>query len=315
MTGRTVVDRTGWGVIRSAVVLGLIAAGGVALSCSSKDPLLQSRDSGSDTPAAGTGGSGTASGGAGASGGIGGRLATGGTTGLGGRGGAVAGGGAPPTASGGAGGDAAAGGRGGVTGSGGQVSGTGGHDIAPVMCGINLCALGSQCCKACDGSMVCAGSCAAVACPADAGADASDGAPVVCAGITCGADEFCCGPPSCGTCRSILSGANCAPLCPALDGGADGGSIACGNGSCGPLEACVHPSRGGACTMPDAGVCPSGTTLQGGCCWPPDAPKCVAIDRACNGPTLTCACFSKDPCGVGCGSSAITGRDLACAGA
>jgi len=48
MTDQTVVDRTRWGVIRSAVALGLIVAGSVALSCSSKDPLLQSRDSGSN---------------------------------------------------------------------------------------------------------------------------------------------------------------------------------------------------------------------------------------------------------------------------
>ena len=194
----------------------------------------------------------------------------------------------------------------------GQVSGTGGHDIAPVMCGTGYCQLGLQCCHGCDGSTTCAASCAGFVCPADAGADASDGAPVICAGVTCGADEFCCGPPSCGTCRSIYSGANCGSLCPALDGGADAGWIPCGVGSCGPLEACVHPSQGGTCTMPDGGVCPTGTTVQNGCCLPPDAPKCVTIDQACNGPTVTCACFSKDPCGVDCGGAFITGHDVLC---
>lgn len=317
MIRRSGADQTRWGAIRRGVALGLMVAGGVALGCSSKDPLLQTRDAAADRPATGTGGAGTASGGAGASAsggaGAGGWLATGGAMGPGGRGGAAAstGGSGGATASGGAG----AGGGGGMGGIIGQVSGTGGHDIAPVMCGATFCQLGSQCCKTCDGGMTCAASCSTLVCPADAGADTSDGAPVVCAGVTCGADELCCGPPSCGTCRSIFSGANCAPLCPALDGGADSGSIACGTGSCGPLEACVHPPRGGSCTMPDAGMCPSGTVLQGGCCWPPDAPKCVPIDRACNGPTVTCACFSKDPCGAGCGSALITGHDVACAGA
>src|SRR4051812_13686922 len=121
MTRRMGVDQKVRELIRTAVALGLIVAGGVALSCSSKDPLLQSRDAGSDTPSSGTGGSGPATGGAGASasGGIGGRLATGGEAG-----------GMPPSASGGA----AAGGHGGMAGSNQQVSGTGGHDIAPVMC-------------------------------------------------------------------------------------------------------------------------------------------------------------------------------------
>ena len=304
------VDRTGGRVIRSGVALGLIVAGAVALGCSSKDS-QQTRDAGGDRPMTGTGGSGTASGGAGA--GAGGALASGGMLGSGGGGSAGGGGGSGgATPSGGGGGRAADGGHGGMAGTNGQVNGTGGHEIGPALCGDTTCALGSQCCKACDGSMTCAGSCAAVVCPADAGADASDGPPVVCAGVTCGADQFCCGPPSCGACRSIFSGANCASLCPALDGGADAGSIACGTGSCGPLEACVHPAQGGTCTMPDAGVCPPGTTVRNGCCLPPDAPKCVAIDRACNGPTLTCACFSKDPCGIDCGGAFITGHDVVC---
>ena len=145
-------------------------------------------------------------------------------------------------------------------------------------------------------------------------AGAGGSAPVQCAGQTCGTDEACCGPSSCGVCKNKFEGGLCPPLCPALDAGVDApaGSIACGSGSCGPLEACVHPPGGGTCLMPDAGACPSGTSVQGGCCLPPDNPRCVSLDQACSGPTVTCACFSRDPCGGGCASAAITGRDIAC---
>jgi hypothetical protein len=289
--------------------MGLLVGAVAAESCSSKDQLLQTRDAGGDLPSAGAGGATATGGGTGASatGGAAGHLASGGRAGPGGYGGAGTGGAAT--------GGAATGGRGGMAGAGAQVGGTGGQEIAPVPCGLSMCAFGLRCCVGCDGSMTCAGACTGIVCPTDAGADA--GPPVSCGGRTCGTDELCCGPPSCGTCTNMLSGAHCPSVCGALDGGADAaaGWIPCGAGSCGPLEACVHPPRGGTCTMPDAGVCPVGTTVQGGCCLPPDDPKCVTIDRACDGPTVTCACFSKDPCGAGCGSASITGRDVACAGA
>jgi len=45
---------------------------------------------------------------------------------------------------------------------------------------------------------------------------------------------------------------------------------------------------------------------------PPDNPACVTIDAAC-GSTLTCTCFSKEPCTIGsCVDSAIQGRDISC---
>jgi hypothetical protein len=286
---------------------GLLVAAVTINSCSSKDQLLQTRDAAADAPSAGSGGfPGTGGGtGAHAAGGGAGHLASGGTAGPGGRGGAGTGGAAT--------GGAGMGGRGGTAGA--QVTGSGGHDVSPVVCGVNMCAVGLQCCHGCDGSMTCAGACTGNVCPTDAATDT--GLPIPCGGRTCGADEFCCGPPSCGTCTNLLSGAHCPALCGPLDGGADtaAGWIACGSGSCGPLEACVHPPRGGTCTMPDAGACPAGTTLQGGCCLPPDNPQCVTIDRACDGPTVTCSCFSKDPCGAGCAGAIISGRDIACVGA
>ena len=68
--------------------------------------------------------------------------------------------------------------------------------------------------------------------------------------------------------------------------------------------------------MPDAGHCPSGTSLSGNCCVPPLDPKCVAIDRPCSGPTITCACFSVDPCGTQlCAAASFDGRVVMCHGA
>jgi len=143
------------------------------------------------------------------------------------------------------------------------------------------------------------------------GTGGHDIAPVMCGTSTCPLGSQCChacdGTMTCaGSCAGFV--------CPA-DAGTDASAIPCGGGSCGPLEACVHPPRGGTCNMPEAGGCPADTILQGGCCWPPDAPACVTIDRACNAPTVTCGCFSKDPCGGGCASALITGRDIACSGA
>lgn len=282
-----------------AVVAFAAAATMAVASCSSKDPLLRASDASGDGLAA-TGGS------------------------------AAGTGGAPPTGSGGGAGTPVTGGRGGGgaggRGSGGTgaagMPGTGGHDIAPVICGTATCPLGDQCCHGCNGSMTCGTSCPFVpVCPADAGADSGadpdGGATMLCGGKVCGTGTTCCGPPSCGFCRNDQMGVPCQLLCPALDAGADVamGSIACGAGSCGPQEACVHPPRGGTCLMPEAGVCPTGTSLEGGCCLPPDSPRCVPIDRACSGPTVTCACFSRDPCNAGCSGARITGHDIVCVGA
>jgi len=35
----------------------------------------------------------------------------------------------------------------------------------------------------------------------------------LCGGKTCGADEFCCGPPQCGFCANKMSGVNCPATC------------------------------------------------------------------------------------------------------
>ena len=94
------------------------------------------------------------------------------------------------------------------------------------------------------------------------------------------------------------------------------GALACGTMTCGPQEACVHPPGPGTCLMPDAGQCPSGTSLSGGCCLPPLIPSCVAIDRPCSGSTVTCACFSVNPCAPQlCAAASFQGRVVMCHGA
>jgi hypothetical protein len=177
----------------------------------------------------------------------------------------------------------AGGGSGGVTGAGG-VLGAGGYEIFPVICGNGICLLTYQCCVGCNGASTCAPSCAGFVCT-DAGAGGNGGA----------------GP------------ADAAEPDAANDAS---GALACGTMTCGPQEACVHPPGPGTCLMPDGGQCPSGTSLMAGCCLPPLIPSCVAIDRACSGPTVTCACFSTDPCGSQrCAAASIQGRVVMCHGA
>ena len=227
--------------------------------------------------------SGSGGGGSSASGGR-----TAGTGGDSGSGGADSGGGrgdAPGT------GGSSTGGRGGVTGGGGGGSGgmkgtggamgTGGHDISPVICGTGMCQLTYECCIACDGSRACAPTCTSPICP-DAGVGGS-------------------GPVDAAQTDADSDGA---------------GSLRCGTMTCGPQEACVTPPGPGTCVMPDGGRCPTGTSLSGSCCLPPLDPSCVAIDRTCSGPTVTCACFSVDPCGSGlCIGASFQGRNVMCHGA
>ena len=237
------------------------------------------------------GSKGSSGGGAGGSSASGGHAGgTGGDSGSGGAdsgtGGGDAGGGHPGATGGAPGtGGAAAGGRGGVTGSGGSGSGgTGGRDISPVVCGSTMCPLTYQCCNTCDGARACAPTCTLPVCP-DAGAGGSGGI----------------GPQD----ASQTDAESDAP-----------GSLRCGTMTCGPQEACVTPPGPGTCLMPDAGRCPTGTSLSGSCCLPPLDPSCVAIDRPCSGPTVTCACFSVDPCGSQrCAAASLQGRNVMCHGA
>ena len=205
------------------------------------------------------------------------------------------GGSAPGGHAGGAGGDSGsggsgAGGRGGGTGNGGGgsggltgtggVLGTGGHDISPVVCGNALCPLTYHCCIGCNGAPACAPACTGFVCP-DAGAGGSGGT----------------GPADAAQPDAA-------------------GSLACGTMTCGLQQACVHPPGPGTCLMPDGGQCPSGTSLSGGCCLPPLIPSCVAIDRPCSGPTVTCACFSVNPCSPQlCAGASFQGRVVMCHGA
>lgn len=236
-----------------------------------------------DSSGSGAGGS-SASGGH--PGGTGGDSGSGGSDSGGGHQGAT--GGAPGS------GGSGTGGRGGITGNGGGGSGgvkgtggapgTGGHDISPVICGNGMCQLTFQCCIACDGSRACAPTCTSPVCP-DAGAGGSGGMGPVDAAQTDAHSD--------------------AP-----------GSLSCGTMTCGPQEACVHPPGPGTCLMPDGGQCPTGTSLSGSCCLPPLTPSCVAIDRPCSGPTVTCACFSVNPCGSQiCAAASFQGRDVMCHGA
>jgi hypothetical protein len=239
-----------------------------------------------DASLSGTGG-GSASGGH--PGGTGGDSGSGGADSGGGHQGAT--GGAPGS------GGSGAGGRGGVTGSGrggrggnggvkgsGGAPGTGGHDISPVVCGNTMCQLTYQCCIACDGSHACAPTCTSPVCP-DAGAGGGGGS----------------GPADAGQMDAASDAAS---------------SLGCGTMTCGPQEVCVTPPGPGTCVMPDGGQCPTGTSLSGSCCLPSLVPSCVAIDRPCNGPTVTCACFSVDPCGSGlCVGASFQGHNVICRGA
>jgi hypothetical protein len=145
----------------------------------------------------------------------------------------------------------------------------------------------------------------------DAVADA--GVPEV-LGEACGSTRCQPGYPCCacfGFSCSLIPGTCPAVACP---------SIPCGTTTCTPgVAACVHPPRGGTCTIPDAGQCPPGTAPEssGGitCCLAPDKPKCVAIDRACDGTGVSCSCFSVDPCGSSanaCSGALIQGGDIQC---
>lgn len=157
--------------------------------------------------------------------------------------------------------------------------------------------------------------------PVDAGVPDGPGSDVLVdaeapevSGEVCGTTRCQAGYPCCrcfGYSCSLIRGQCPAINCPA---------IPCGTTMCTPgAEACVHPSRGGTCTMPDAGQCPAGTAPEssGGvtCCLPPDKPKCIAIDRPCDGPGISCSCFSVDPCGSStnaCGGALIEGGDIKC---
>jgi len=175
------------------------------------------------------------------------------------------------------------GGGGGLDGAGGY-PGTGGHDISPVPCGSTMCPLTFVCCDACDGARTCSPTCTPPTCP-DGGAGGGGGMSAVDAGQTDAQSDAA-------------------------------GSLPCGTMTCGPQEACVTPPGPGTCLMPDGGQCPVGTSLTGGCCLPRLDPSCVAIDRPCNASAVTCACFSKDPCGSSlCAAATIQGRNVMCHGA
>jgi hypothetical protein len=230
--------------------------------------------------------SGSGSGGGSASGGH-----TGGSGGDSGSGGADSGGGQKGATGGVTGtGGSGTGGSGGITGSDGGmrgtggVRGTGGSEISPVSCGNVMCAFGYQCCFACDGSRGCASTCTSPVCP-DAGAGGSGGT----------------GPVDAAQTDAEIDAA---------------GWLRCGTMTCGPQEACVTPPGPGNCLMPDGGLCPTGTSLSGSCCLPPLDPSCVAIDRPCSGPTVTCACFSVNPCGSQlCAGASFQERNVMCHGA
>jgi hypothetical protein len=143
-----------------------------------------------------------------------------------------------------------------------------------------------------------------------------DISPVICGTTTCALGSQCC--VGCNGARSCAPACT-SPVCPVDAGGGDAsGAIPCGTTTCAANEACVHPPGPGTCLMPtpDGGQCPNGTSLQGSCCLPPDHPSCVRIDGPCSGPTLSCACFSVDPCGAqSCAAAIFRGRDVTCLGA
>src|SRR3954452_18254476 len=172
-----------------------------------------------------------------------------------------------------------AGGSGGVTGTGGILR-TRGHDIPPDVSENRYCPWTYNCCVGCNGVPACAPACTGFVCP-DAGAGGNGGT----------------GPADAGQPDAA-------------------GSLACGTMTCGPQQACVHPPGPGTCLMPDGGQCPSGTSLSSGCCLPPLIPSCVAIDRPCSGATVTCACFSVNPCSPQlCAGASFQSRVVMCHGA
>lgn len=289
-------------------------------ACSSKDPLLQTRDGGrGGDMVSGSGGTvGMGSGGEVATG-TGGNLGVGG----GGRFGAGTGG----SGIGGAGGRTGLG-SGGVGGSGGQGglgmgggAGAGGDSGAPpVACALVTmqadCEARSDCHSVFQDPHDC--KCAALGCCAQFSrcADAEKAQCTATPGLACGAaTPYCEGPYVVAYTKTCFEGCVQSKDCAPSD------SIPCGQTTCGPQQACVHPPVGGACLMPDAGQCPAGTSPLGNppCCLPPDKPTCVTIDRPCSGTTVSCSCFSVDPCDAhltnACGGAMIVGRDIQCRGA
>lgn len=313
------------------------AIGGLALglvlfhaACSSKDSILQTHDAGQGGNIA-SGGAGGAVG-SGTGGSV--KVGPGGTAGLGSGGGAgtgmggTAGGGNGGRSGSGTGGGASGGAAGGSTGTGGGGRGGagGGGDpgtggitgVPPVICSLVTtlagCEARSDCHSIFQDPRNC--TCATVGCCAQF-TRCVDGDQALCTagpGVVCGAAT-----PYCEGSYVVAFTKTCFEGCVQSKDCAPSDSIPCGKTTCGPQQACVHPPVGGNCLMPDAGQCPAGTSAMGNCCLPPDNPSCVTIDLACSSPTVSCSCFSVDPCNAHltnpCAASTIVGRDIQCRGA
>lgn len=307
-------------------------------ACSSKDASLQTRDAGrgGDTVSGATGGAaGPGTGGivvvgsAGAMGlGSGGEATTGtgGAAGVGGggrfgvgTGGDPVGGAAGGRTGLGTGGGADAGGHSG-TGAGGRLGAGGSTGVPPVACSLVTTLAGCEARNDCHSVFQdphnC--KCPTVGCCAQF-SRCVDGDQAQCTagpGIACDAAT-----PYCEGSYVVAYTKTCFEGCVQSKDCAPSDSIPCGMTTCGPQQACVHPPVGGACLMPDAGQCPAGTSPMGSppCCLPPDNPTCVTIDRPCNAATVSCSCFTVDPCNAhltnACAASTIVGRDIQCRGA
>jgi hypothetical protein len=114
----------------------------------------------------------------------------------------------------------------------------------------------------------------------------------LCGGQICGANEFCCGPPACGSCRNILTGPNCPTSC----GGA-GGNAGTGNGGQGGTDCTTTP-------------CPAGQV-----CFSRVAGALIVsvecVDDPCAPAPLACSCAAStlDGCNQLC---TVTGRNITC---
>src|SRR6185436_5680831 len=119
----------------------------------------------------------------------------------------------------------------------------------------------------------------------------------LCGGQICDANEFCCGPPECGTCRIILTGPNCPTSCGGRGGTGGAGGTSGGGGRGG----------GNACTVSG---CPTGQV-----CYSRVAGASVVsiecVANPCAPAALACACAESTlaVCGQLC---SVEGQQITC---
>jgi hypothetical protein len=149
-----------------------------------------------------------------------------------------------------------------------------------------------------------------------------------CGDEVCGDDEFCCGPPECGSCALLTQGPQCPDTCPEGAGGMDGGASLLRIPDCpGSIERCDSErcNEGEPCVAcPDGQVCVEIDIT----CGPQGGSTAQCVDDPCAGSELSCSCADSvcsaaDPelglsCGVYTQDSFLVGPDrepfMSCSG-